>query len=50
MSWGFFIVGGCIFAVYMYLMVWNINYSAKQSKKENYPNLGGEGADQPKQF
>lgn len=44
MSWGFFIIGGSIFAVYMYLMLWNINHSAKQSKKENYPNLGSEGA------
>lgn len=47
MSIGFFIVGGIIFAVYVYLMIWNINHSAKTSKKENYPNLGSEGTDEP---
>lgn len=47
MSWGFFIIGGCIFAAYIYLMFWNIKYSAKQSKKENYPNYGSEGANLP---
>lgn len=49
MSIGFFIIGGIIFAVYLYLMVWNINYSAKQNKKENYPNYGGEGTNTPDQ-
>lgn len=47
MSNGFFIVGGIIFATYMYLTIWNINRSAKESKKENYPNLGSEGCDTP---
>lgn len=46
MSIGFFVVGGVIFAVYVYLMIWNINHSAKVSKKENYPNLGSEGIDE----
>ncbi len=40
MSLEFFIIGGIIFMVYVNLMLWNIKYSAKQSKKENYPNLG----------
>jgi hypothetical protein len=45
MSNGFFIVGGIIFAAYMYLTIWNINRSAKQSK--NFPNFGSEGCDTP---
>lgn len=47
MSLGFFIIGGIIFAVYMYLTIWNIKYSNKKQKEENYPNLGGEGCDLP---
>lgn len=49
MSIGFFIIGGIIFAVYMYLTLWNIKHSVEQNKKENYPNYGGEGTDQPDQ-
>jgi hypothetical protein len=39
MSIGFFIVGGIIFAVYMYFTIWNIMYSSKKSKQENYSNI-----------
>jgi len=35
MSLGFFFIGGLIFAVYMYF---NIFYSSRKSKEENYPN------------
>lgn len=38
MSIGFFIIGGIIFAVYMYFTIWNIYYSSKKSKEENYPD------------
>jgi len=46
MSIGFFIVGGIIFSVYMYLTIWNIFYSNKKQRQENYPNLGSEGCDE----
>ncbi len=39
MSPGFFIIGGIIFALYMYFTLWNIVYSNKKQKEENYPNL-----------
>jgi hypothetical protein len=39
MNYGFFIVGGIIFATYMGLTFWNIFYSAKKQKEENYPNM-----------
>ena len=39
MSIGFFIIGGIIFALYMYFTLWNIVYSNKKQKEENYPNL-----------
>jgi heme/copper-type cytochrome/quinol oxidase subunit 1 len=39
MNYGFFIVGGVIFATYMGLTFWNIFYSAKKQKEENYPNM-----------
>ena len=38
MNLGFFIIGGIIFAIYMALTLWNIVYSAKKQKKENYPD------------
>lgn len=44
MSPEFFIIGGIIFMVYVSFMLWNIKYSAKQSKKESYPNLGRKGS------
>ncbi len=33
----FFIVGGVIFATYMGLTIWNIIYSNRKQKEENYP-------------
>jgi hypothetical protein len=39
MSLEFFIIGGIIFIVYVNLMLWNIKYSAKQSKKETIQTL-----------
>ncbi len=38
MNLGFFIIGGIIFAVYMYFTMWNIFYSSKKQREENYPN------------
>jgi hypothetical protein len=38
MSIGFFIVGGCIFATYMYLAIWNIVAGNKKQERDNYPN------------
>jgi CHASE3 domain sensor protein len=38
MSIGFFIGGGIIFAIYAGLTFWNIIYSSKKQKEENYPN------------
>ena len=34
-----FIVGFVIFSAYMYLMIWNIFYSARKQREENYPDL-----------
>ncbi len=39
MSISFFIVGGVIFAIYLFLMFWNIVYSNKKQKEKNYPNI-----------
>jgi len=39
MSIGFFIVGGLIFGVYMYFTLWNIFYSSKKQREENYPTM-----------
>ena len=39
MSIGFFIIGGMIFSVYIGLTTWNIFYSHRKQKEENYPNL-----------
>ena len=36
MSGGFFIVGGIIFSVYVYFLIWNIFYSNKKQREENY--------------
>jgi hypothetical protein len=38
MNLGFFIMGGLIFAVYIYFTVWNIFYGARKQREENYPN------------
>ena len=32
-----FIVGASIFSVYVVLLVWNIFYSNKKQREENYP-------------
>ena len=37
MSVAMFIVGGCIFAVYVYFLIWNIFYNSKKNREENYP-------------
>lgn len=39
MSITFFIVGAIIFAIYMFFTVWNIVYSSKKQREENYPNI-----------
>ncbi|WP_197052671.1 hypothetical protein [Psychroserpens sp. Hel_I_66] len=39
MNKGFLIIGGIIFAVYIYLTFWNIYISHKTQKKNNYPEL-----------
>lgn len=38
MNIAFFIVGAVIFALYMYFTIWNIFYSSKKQREENYPN------------
>ncbi len=38
MNLGFFIMGGLIFAVYIYFTIWNIFYGARKQREENYPN------------
>jgi hypothetical protein len=43
MSPTMFIVGTVIFGVYLYFLVWNIFYSAKKQREENYPSLTGMG-------
>ena len=40
-----FIVGTVIFGVYMYFLIWNIFYSARKQREENYPGLTGKGDD-----
>ncbi len=37
MNIGFFIVGGIIFAIYMGLTIYNIVYSNRKQREENYP-------------
>ena len=43
MSPTMFIVGTVIFGVYLYFLIWNIFYSAKKHREENYPGLTGMG-------
>ncbi len=38
MNIGMFIIGGIIFSIYVALLVWNIFYSSKKQKEENYPD------------
>lgn len=44
MSIGFFIFGGIIFAIYVYLTVWNIFYSSKKQRQENYSTIAKKDA------
>ncbi|WP_198295255.1 MULTISPECIES: hypothetical protein [unclassified Winogradskyella] len=39
MNKGFLIIGGIIFAVYIYFTFWNIFNSHKKQKENHYPNL-----------
>lgn len=39
MNIGFLIIGGIIFAIYVALTIWNIFYSSRKQREENYPNL-----------
>lgn len=43
MSISFFIVGAVIFLIYLFLMFWNIIYSNKKQREENYPNIDNKG-------
>jgi len=45
MSITFFLVGGLIFATYMYFTIWNIFNSQKEPKRKSYPNFGSEGCE-----
>jgi|TARA_R110002153_G_scaffold159059_1_gene311208 hypothetical protein len=52
MNIGMFIIGGIIFSIYMYFTLWNIFYSSKKQRKENYPgyryrpsSMGGSSPD-----
>ena len=49
MSLQFFLVGGIIFAIYIYFTIWNIIYSSKKNKEENYPNIPSIGFTSPAQ-
>jgi phosphotransferase system glucose/maltose/N-acetylglucosamine-specific IIC component len=40
MSIWFFIIGGIIFLIYLFLTFWNIIYSSKKQREENYPTVG----------
>jgi len=39
MNKGFLLIGGIIYAVYIYLTFWNIFNSHKKQKDNHYPNL-----------
>ena len=39
MNIGFFVIGAIIFSVYIGLTFWNIFYSNRKQREENYPNL-----------
>ena len=39
MSISFFIVGAIIFSIYLFLMFWNIVYSNRKQREENYPGV-----------
>ena len=33
-----FLVGGIIFAAYLYFLIWNIFHNSKRNREENYPD------------
>ena len=39
MNLGFFVIGAIIFSIYIGLTFWNIFYSHRKQREENYPNL-----------
>jgi hypothetical protein len=39
MNRGFILIGGIIFAIYVALTFYNIFYSNRKQREENYPNL-----------
>jgi hypothetical protein len=39
MSIGMFVIGFIIFSGYVYFLIWNIYYSSRKQKEENYPDL-----------
>jgi hypothetical protein len=39
MNLAFFFIGGVIFSIYIALTFYNIYYSNKKQREENYPNL-----------
>ena len=39
MNIGFFIIGAIIFSLYIGLTFWNIFYSNRKQREENYPDL-----------
>ena len=39
MNLQFLIVGGIIFAIYIALTFYNIIYSSRKQREENYPNI-----------
>lgn len=43
MSISFFIVGAIIFSIYLFFMFWNIIYSNKKQRDENYPDIDNKG-------
>jgi hypothetical protein len=38
MNIAMFIVGFCIFSVYIYFTIWSIFYNSRKNREENYPN------------
>ena len=43
MSLTMFIVGFVIFSAYLYFLIWNIFWSSKKQREENYPGINGMG-------
>ena len=39
MNVAMFIVGGCIFSVYVAFLIWNIFYGSRKQREENYPDI-----------